>query len=260
MFQTLKRTWKGANEDFAGLVAAGISYYAFLAMVPMLAVIALLYGLVASAETVARDIDMVGRALPPSAASLIADQLRSVTATNDGTKGLGLLLAFAFALFGARNAASAMIAGLNVVFNVEESRSFLRGNGMALGVTLGAVAGLAIAGGAITMAAALPSAFAPVASFALMFVFATLGAGFLYRFAPNHVAPGWGAVLPGAILFAIIWVGATALFGAYVAQFNDYNATYGSLAAVVILMTWFYLSAYVLLLGGEFVQARSERS
>ena len=68
------------------------------------------------------------------------------------------------------------------------------------------------------------------------------------------------AVLPGAILFALIWVGATAIFGAYVSQINDYNATYGSLGAVVILLTWFYLSAYVLLLGGEFVQAREERN
>lgn len=259
MFGTLKRTWQGANEDYAGLVAAGISYYAFLAMVPMLAVIALLYGLVATPETVARDIELVGRALPPSAATLIGDQLRSVTQSNDGMKGVGLALAFGLALFGARNAAGSMISGLNVIFNVEETRGFLKSTGMALGITLVAVAALALAGGAVTMAAALPSEFAPFAGFGLMFVFATLGAGFLYRFAPNHEAPPWGAVLPGALLFALIWVGATAGFGAYVANFASYNATYGSLAAVVILLTWFYLSAYVLLLGGEFVQARAQR-
>ena len=67
-------------------------------------------------------------------------------------------------------------------------------------------------------------------------------------------------MLPGAALFSIVWVGATALFSRYVANFGDYNATYGSLGAVVILLTWFYLSAYVLLLGGEFVQAREERN
>lgn len=260
MLKILKRTWQGANADYAGIVAAGISYYAFLAMVPLLAVVALLYGLVASAETVSRDIDMVGRALPPAAATLVADQLRSVSETNDGAKGLGLLVAFGFALFGARNAAGAMITGLNVIFNVEETRGFLKSNGMALAVTLGAVAGLALASGAITMAAALPGELAPVASFGLMFLFSTLGAGYLYRFAPNHVAPGWRAVLPGALLFSVVWVGATALFGAYVAQFGSYNATYGSLAAVVILLTWFYLSAYVLLIGGEFVQAWIERN
>ena len=259
MLRTLKRTWRGANEDYIGLVAAGISYYAFLAWVPMLAVIALLYGLVADPQTVARDIDIAGRALPPAAASLVADQLISVTQTNDGIKGIGLAVAFAFALFGARNAAGAIIAGLNVIFNVEETRSFLKSNGMAIAVTLGAVVGMALAGGAITMAAALPSEFAPFASYGLMFLFATFGAGFLYRVAPNHVAPGWSAVLPGAAVFALIWVGATALFGTYVTQINDYNATYGSLAAVVILMTWFYLSAYVLLLGGELVQAWNER-
>lgn len=260
MLDLLKRTWRGANEDNVGLVAAGISYYTFLAMVPMLAVIVLLYGLVATPEVVSRDIDMIGRALPPSAASLVGDQLRSVTSAKDGAKGLGLLFALGFALFGARNAARAMIVGLNVIFNVEETRGFLKNNGMALAVTIAGVVGLGLAGGAIAMTAALPSAFAPAASFGLMFLFSTVGAGCLYRFAPNHVAPGWHAVLPGAVLFSIIWVGATALFGAYVARFGDYNATYGSLAAVIILLTWFYLSAYVLLLGGEFVQARFERN
>ena len=256
MIDTFKRTWRGATQDNAGLVAAGVSYYAFLAMVPLLAVCVLLYGLVATPEVVARDIDALGRGLPESAATLIGNQLRAVTEANDNTKGLGLLLALALALFGARNAARGVIGGLNVVFNTEASRGFLKSNAIALGVTLGAVIALALAGPAISLATALPSAAAPVASFGLMFRVGMLGAGFLYRVAPNRPDPPWSAVLPGAALFALVWVGATALFGSYVANFANYNATYGSLGAVVILLTWFYLSAYVLLLGGEFVQAR----
>ena len=93
-----------------------------------------------------------------------------------------------------------------------------------------------------------------------MFLTGMLGAGFLYRVAPNRPDPPWSAVLPGAALFALVWVGATALFGRYVADIASYNATYGSLGAVVILLTWFYLSAFVLLLGGEFVQARAEQT
>lgn len=259
MFDTLKRTWQGAAEDNAGLVAAGISYYAFLAMVPLLAVSVLLYGLVATPETVARDIEALGRGLPPSAASLIGDQLRSVTQANDDAKGLGLLLAFALALFGARNAAGGIIGGLNVVFNVEENRGFIRSNAMALMVTIGAVLALALAGASVALVAALPGAAAPLASYALVFLAGMLGAGFLYRVAPNRPDPPWSAVLPGAALFAIVWVTATALFGSYVTNLANYNATYGSLGAVVILLTWFYLSAFVLLLGGEFVQARSAR-
>ncbi|MEL7729983.1 YihY/virulence factor BrkB family protein [Citromicrobium bathyomarinum] len=258
MIKTLKRTWQGATQDNAGLVAAGVSYYAFLAMVPLLAVCVLLYGLVATPKAVARDIEALGRGLPSSAASLIGDQLRSVTEANDNTKGFGLLLALAVALFGARNAARAVIGGLNVVFNAEEDRGFLKSNAIALIVTLGAVFALAVAGTAISLAAALPGAAAPLASFGLMFLAGMLGAGFLYRFAPNRPDPPWSAVLPGAALFALVWVGATALFGSYVANFASYNATYGSLGAVIILLTWFYLSAYVLLLGGEFVQARFE--
>jgi|TARA_R100000049_G_C1945194_1_gene90150 membrane protein len=260
MLELLKRTWRGASEDNAGLVAAGVSYYAFLAMVPLLAVCVLLYGLVATPDVVARDIDALGRGLPPSAASLIGDQLQSVTEAKDNAKGIGLAVALAVALFGARNAARSIIGGLNVVFNVEEDRGFLKSNAIALIVTLGAVLALALAGTAISLAAALPGAAAPVASFALMFVAGMLGAGFLYRFAPNRPDPPWSAVLPGAAMFALVWVGATALFGSYVANFATYNATYGSLGAVVILLTWFYLSAFVLLLGGEFVQARADQT
>jgi len=259
MLDTLKRTWRGANADNAGLVAAGVSYYAFLAMVPLLAVSVLIYGLVATPDVVARDIAALGKGLPPSAASLIGDQLKSVTEAKDDAKGLGLLLAIGLSLFGARNAARGVISGLNVVFNAEEDRGFVKSNAIALGVTLGAIFALGLAGTAISLAAALPGAFAPVASFTLMFVAGLVGAGLLYRAAPNRPDPPWSEVLPGAALFSIVWVGATALFGTYVANFGNYNATYGSLGAVVILLTWFYLSAFVLLLGGEFVQAREER-
>lgn len=259
MIDTFKQTWRGATQDNAGLVAAGVSYYAFLAMVPLLAVCVLVYGLVATPESVARDIAALSRGLPSSAASLIGDQLQAVTEANDNTKGLGLLLALAVALFGARNAARAVIGGLNVVFNAEEDRGFIKANAIALAVTVGAVFALALAGTAISLTTALPGAAAPVASFVFMFLVGMGGAGFLYRVAPNRPDPPWGAVLPGAALFALIWVGATALFGSYVSNFADYNATYGSLGAVVILLTWFYLSAFVLLLGAEFVQASEAR-
>ena len=183
-----------------------------------------------------------------------------MTEAKDNAKGLGLAVALAVALFGARNAARSIIGGLNVVFNVEENRGFIKSNAIALAVTLGAVFALAVAGTAVSLAAALPGAAAPVASFALMFLAGMLGAGFLYRVAPNRPDPPWRAVLPGAALFAFVWVGATALFGSYVANIANYNATYGSLGAVVILLTWFYLSAFLLLLGGEFVQARAEQT
>jgi len=259
MLDTLKRTWRGANADNAGLVAAGVSYYAFLAMVPLLAVSVLIYGLVATPDVVARDIAALGKGLPPSAASLIGDQLKSVTEAKDDAKGLGLLLAIGLSLFGARNAARGVISGLNVVFNAEEDRGFVKSNAIALGVTLGAVFALGLAGTAISLAAALPGAFAPVASFTLMFVAGLVGAGLLYRAAPNRPDPPWSAVLPGAALFSIVWVGATALFGTYVANFGNYNATYGSLGAVIVFLTWLWLSAFLLLLGAHVAAASTQR-
>ncbi|KLE34864.1 hypothetical protein AAW00_08835 [Aurantiacibacter luteus] len=247
----MKTAFAEAGKDNAGIVAAGVSYYAFLAIVPMLGAIVLLYGLFADPQTVARDAQALAGVLPGSAADLIAGQLESATQAATGTAGLGLLVALAIALFGARNGAGAIITALDIAYDRTDSRSFVKRNLLALGMTLGAILGFALVGGALAATGLLQSTLAKIASYAIVFAAAMGSAWLLYRFAPDRSPPPPARQLPGAVFFAVGEALLTLGFGIYVANFASYDATYGSLGAVVVLLTWLYLSAYVLIIGAE---------
>lgn len=252
---TLRRTFTGASNANAGMIAAGISYYAFLALIPLLAVAVLIYGLVATPATVAHHVALLSANLPPAVAQLIGDQLTRISQGQAAAKGLGLLLALGIALFGARNAAGAIMEGLNMIAGRRETRRFFRRNAQAMGITLAGVAALALLSAVVGIAAALPGVIGQIGTLAVVAVAGAGGAAYLYRHGPDIPADEHRAIWPGAFVFAIGWVVATAGFGLYVRHFGNYGATYGSLGAVVLLLTWFYLSAWLLLIGAELNQS-----
>ena len=258
MLDDLKTAWAKGGEDNIGIVAAGVAHYALLALVPALGAIVLGYGLFADPATVAGHISSLSRSLPPSAAELIGDQLRNVSEGAAGAKGFGLLLSLAIALFGARNGARALMTGLNIALGADEERGFVKANLVALSITIAGVVGLVAVGGAVTAIAALSGPAGDIAGFASLLIVASGAAALLYRFAPNTPSPDWEAIWPGAILFAISWLAATAAFAYYATNFGNYNATYGSLGAVIVLITWFYASGFFLLLGAELVAQRTQ--
>ena len=258
-FNALKIAYSEANRDNAGIIAAGVAYYAFLAIVPLLAAMVMGYGLFADPETVAQNARTLAGTLPQDAADLINGQLEAAAEAATGAKGLGLVLALGIALLGARGGATALIQALNIAYDIEDQRSFLRKNLMALGMTVGAAIGAIMVVLSITATALLGGLGGKVASLLVTFGFAVLGAALIYRFAPHRSPPPLRHQLPGAIFFAIAIVVLTAGFGFYVANFGSYNATYGSLGAVVVLLTWLYLSAYALLFGAE-LNAPSEHT
>ena len=258
-FAALKRAYTEANKDNAGIVAAGVAYYAFLAIVPLLAAMVMGYGLFADPATVASHAEALAGTLPSDAAELINGQLESAAEAATGAKGLGLLIALGIAILGARGGANALIKSLNIAYDIEEERGFVRKNLLALAMTVGAAVGLIVMVLVVTAAAAIEGMVGRIASFALLFAFFAFGAALVYRYAPHRDAPAIRYQLPGAAFFAAAVLVLTALFGFYVANFGSYNATYGSLGAVVVLLTWLYLAAYALLLGAE-LNAPSERT
>jgi len=259
-FDQIKSAWAAGSDDNIGIIAAGIAYYVLLALVPLLAVTVLGYGLVADPQTVSGHIALLAENLPASAAEIVGDQLQRISEDGEATKILSLLVALGIALFGARNGARAVMTGLNIAFNADSARSFLRGNLIAVAITVGAVIGLAVMGGVIAALGAIPGPAGGVVGFLVLFGFAALGAGLLYRIGPNKPGPRWHAIWPAAAFFAVLWISATAGFGLYAANFASYNATYGSLGGVIILITWFYLSAFFLLLGAEFAAVRNREA
>lgn len=260
MLSDLKAAWAAGSADNISLIAAGIAHYALLALVPSLAALVMAYGLFADPETVAGHILALSANLPAAAAEIIGDQLRNVSESAGSAKGLGLIVALTIAVWGARNGARALMTGLNLAFHAEKSRGFVRGNLVALAITAGGIAGLVGLGGLSTALAVIAGPAGAITSFLLLGLAATAGAAVLYRVAPNTAPLAWRSILPGALVFALGWLAATAGFAFYAANFGSYNATYGSLGAVVVLITWFHASAMLLLLGAEFAAVRASKA
>ncbi|GAA3787033.1 YihY/virulence factor BrkB family protein [Qipengyuania pelagi] len=255
-----KAAFAAGGDDEIGIVAAGIAFYALLALVPLLATVVLAYGIFADPATVAKHIAALAQTLPQSAAQLIGDQLQRMTEGNDGGKILSLLLALVLSLFSARNGAKSLMTGLAIALNVEDRRGFLRANIVALALTAGAVVGLAVTAGAIAALGFLPARVSGFVSPLVVFLAGMGGSAMLLRYAPcGHPLP-WSAIKPAAALFSVLWLVATIGFGIYAANFGSYGATYGSLGAVVILLTWFYLTGYFLLLAAEYAAVRAKAS
>ncbi|WP_342366302.1 YihY/virulence factor BrkB family protein [Sphingomonas sp. CFBP 13706] len=260
-WSVLKRSWAEASDDNIGLIAAGTAFYAFAAIVPLLASIVLIYGLVADTATVVANIRGLFQVLPADAAKVIGDQLATVVGTSEGKKGFGLILALALALYGASKGASSIVTALNIAYEERETRGFFALYILAFSITAGAVV-LALTAALSTAAFALLDSMIPGApdfvltllrltSYAVLATLAVTAAACLYRFGPNRAHAKWAWLTPGSLAATLIWLAATVGFGFYVANFGNYGATYGSLSAVVVLLTWLWLSAYVFLLGAE---------
>lgn len=266
----LKRAWAAASDHRISVLAAGVAYYAFLAMVPLLTATVLGYGLVANAESVARDIAALAQNLPESAAELIADQLQSMVETSAGAKGVGLALSLALAIVGARAGAGTLVQTVSLVLGDESKRSFARSNLFAIAVILAALLGAGLVAGALSFTAWLTNALpnlsgagkilGQIATYGVAGTAFAAGTALLYRKAPPTRNISLAEALPGSVFagFAILLL--TAAFGFYVANFGSYNATYGALGAVVILLTWLYLMAFAVLFGAAIVAVRSTNS
>lgn len=257
----LKRTWSETGTDNIGLIAAGVAFYGFLALVPLLGATVLIYGLAADPPTVIRDMTQLTSIMPRDIAKLIGEQLMGVVQASDGKKGFGLLLALALAIFGARNGAGAIITALNVAYEEEEKRGFIRVNLLAIGITAAAVLAAMLALVAIAALGYLQALFpglpdaalvaGKIAVYLVVLLAGAAAAAALYRYGPSRRHARWTWLTPGSLFAAVSWLLLTIGFGLYVAQFGNYNATYGSLGAVVVTLTWLYLSSYLLLFGAE---------
>lgn len=259
--QVAWRTWQESGTDNVGLVSAGVAFYGFLAVLPLLAATILTYGIFVDPQTVIRHMQDLTAVLPEAAAIAVGEQLLRLSASPDERKGLGILISLGIALFGARNGAGAIITALNIAYEEDEKRGFIRLSLTAIALTAAAVVGAVIAATALALVATLNTLLPQLGGFmrfvttALTYLVLT-GAGVaaatvLYRFGPSRRAARWRWLTPGAILAAIGWLILTFGFGAYAQYVGRFDTTYGPLGAIVALLTWLYLSSYVLLLGAE---------
>jgi membrane protein len=222
--------------------------------------IVLVYGLAADPSLVIDTMQTLTTVLPHDVAALIGDQLTLAVKSSHGHKGIGLLIAFAVALYGGTNGAGAIITALNIAYEEKEKRSLFRFYAIAVAMTLGAVIVALLALASVTLASSIEdivNASGPLVligkfvSYAAIILVAAAISATLYRFGPAREKARWEWITPGSLFTAVSWLLLTILFGIWVTFVSDYSATYGSLGATVGLLTWMYLSAYVFVVGAE---------
>ncbi|WP_461159187.1 YihY/virulence factor BrkB family protein [Sphingobium sp. TomMM35A] len=250
------------------LLSAGVAFYAFLSFVPLLGSLVMTYGLVADPATVAKHMRAIVDLVPADAARLIYEQLTQLTQSAAEKKGIGLLLALAVSIYGASRASGAMIGSLNIIYEQEDRRSLIRTALIAAALAAGAViVGLIgiVAASMLNFAQGLVEGLGTVGAVALQAITWTIAAalcslalGAMYRFAPDRADARWQWLSLGSGLATLLWLLTTLGFGLYASWLGDYDATYGSLAAVVVLLMWLYVSAYAVLIGA-LVNAEVER-
>jgi membrane protein len=257
----LKRTYAQASDDNLGLIAAGVAFFGFLALVPLLGALVLTYGLIVDPAEIARHFASIAQTMPRDVAKLIGDQLTSLITTSADKKGLGLLASLALAVYGAMKGAGAIVTALNIAYEESDKRGMIGGVLINAAITSAAVflgvmllaaasAGQALEAWLGDMPILMKIALQGVA-WVVALIVTMLGLAALYRYGPSRANARWRWLSAGALFATLGLVGASIGFARYTASLGNYNATYGSLGAVVVLLLWLYISAYVLLLGAE---------
>lgn len=248
------------SKDNVNIISAGISYYAFLAIFPAIAAIIAIYGLVTDQQTIQKQLNALANVLPPQSSELIQQQLTQIVQGSPTALGWGLAISIVLSIWSANRGTKALFQGINIAYNEEDQRSFIKGNAITLLFTfLGIITviismALVVAFPAIIGSLNLPAAtgfLVQTARWILLLAVIIISLGVIYRYAPDRENPKWRWVSWGSVAGTVLWVAGSLLFSFYISNFGDYNATYGSLAAVVILLLWFYLSAFSIMLGAE---------
>jgi len=256
----LWRTYEQMQQDRLLAVAAGVAFYALLAIFPAITALVSLYGLVFEPKTVVEHLSAVATVLPPGAFDIVSDQVDRVISASGGGLTLGFLAGLGIALWSANNGVKAIFDALNVIYDEDEKRSFVMLNLVSLAFTLGAILLFVTFVWAIAVA---PLLFAriglsgvwewllPFMRWPALFVAVLLAIALVYRFGPSRAQPQWRWISVGSLFATITWIAGSLLFSWYLQNFGNYNAVYGSLGAVIGLMMWLWLSAVVVLIGGE---------
>jgi len=247
-------------EDHVGLIAAGVAFYALLAIFPALTALMALSGLVLEPSEVTAQLDRLTDVMPQEAAQIILDQAVAVAGSREGGLGLAFIVGLLLAIYSASKGMGSLMEGLNVAYDEEETRGFISKTLWTLGLTVFLILGLAL-GLLATLAMpaalnllALPDwleALLGLARWVILAVMTVFGLAVVYRYGPSRDDAEWKWLSPGAVAACLIWVIASVGFSIYVSNFGSYNETFGSMAGVIILLMWLWISAFIILMGAE---------
>jgi membrane protein len=257
----LWRTYQQISEDRLLLIAAGVVFYAMLAIVPAITALVSMYGLFTPARTIGAQLSFLADVMPGGAYQLISEQIVRIAGNSDGKLTFAFIVGLAVALWSANAGIKAICDALNIVYDEDEKRGIVTLNAISLTFTLGAICVLLLALGAVVVlplvlaflgfAAQEQAGMLPLLRWPALFVLLMFGLAVLYRFGPSRRQAKWRWVSVGSVFAALTWIAVSVAFSWYLSRFADYNATYGSLGAVIGLMMWMWISTTVVLVGAE---------
>lgn len=258
--QVLLRVKDEIKQDRVGLMAAGVAFYAMLAVFPAMIAGVTLWGLVADPSQIQSTISGIASALPEGAATLLTSQMESLAAGDSTTLGWTLVASVLAALWSASSGTKGLMNAVGAAYDEDESRGFLALRGTALALTVGAIFFALLTIGLIAVVPAVLGAvgLGTTASllvqwlrWPLLAVAVMAGLTVVYRVAPDRDDAEWRWLGWGSVAATVIWLAASAGFAWYVRSFGSYSETYGAAAGVIVLMLWFFLTAFAVLLGAE---------
>jgi membrane protein len=253
----VKGIWRRIGKHNVTMIAAGVAFYAMLAIFPALIAIVAVYALVSDPSKVAEQIAPVVNALPADVGNLLRDQLRGAVAASHEGLTIGLVASLLGTLWAASGGVNALTRGLRIIMDSDPARSAIRQRAVSVALTVGALVAAAVALALITV---FPVALghvglgragrlgAEVLRWLLLLVLVVIGLAVVYRMAGGPT-DRWRFVSWGVGVAVVVWILGSIGFTLYVGNFGRYNETYGGLAAVVVLLLWLYLSSFAILLG-----------
>ncbi len=248
------------SKDHILIVSAGTAFFFFLAIFPTIAAALSIYGLIMDPVEVGQQMNQLGTILPDQARQVISDILERQSAKSGSALGWSLVLSILISLWTSNIGTRALFKGLNITYNEKDERGFLKVSGISLlftigGIIIGFVAlGIVVAFPAFINNFGLPSTLErtiQLLRWPILALMVMSALSIVYKVAPSRSNPQIRWASWGAVVATLLWLIGSLLFNLYVSNFGTLDATYGSFAAVIILMLWFFLTAFIILLGAE---------
>jgi len=257
IWRVLVAVWTTAGEKHLGLIAAGVAFFGMFGIFPGIAAVIAIFGLIADPVVIAEQLALMEDIIPPDAYNLIASQVFRLVAAPTDALGWATGVSIALALWSCRAGVGALIGGLNAIAG-QRTRNGLWQMVVALMLTFALVT-LAIVALIVVVIVPIGLAFVPVASstawllegirWLIALGVLMTGLSLLYRFGPARIGSRGRWLTVGAFIVVVLWVAASAGLSYYLTNFASYNEVYGSIGAVIGLLLWLYVSAYLILLG-----------
>ncbi|KIN65856.1 Ribonuclease BN [Sulfitobacter noctilucae] len=247
-------------SDNVGLIAAGVAFYGLLALFPSITAMVAISGLLVEPNMLVEQLNSLSGLVPEEVITIMTAQATEVAGSREGGLGLAAILGILVALYSASKGMASLMQGINVAYDEDENRGFFKLKLVTFGLTLFLIFGLLVSMAAML---ALPAVLSfielgPIVEITLtaamwvgLVLLTMFGLSVLYRYATSRDNPEWSWASAGAAVACLLWIIASAGFAFYVGNFGSYNESFGALAGVIVLLMWFWISAFIILLGAE---------